>query len=386
MTMAENNIPSMASLTAPLLGINEELRAMQEERPIWKVRTYTGDEAWLVMGASEIKRLLVDRRLGRSHPDPANAPKYAPSPVFEQIMAEFERHAEIRALLTPYFSRTSMRAMQPKVEATVAELVETMLAGDPPAELQKMLARPLAMRVLCELVGIPVADQELVGRLLHRMAGLGAGDGDATLGAYLTGIAAQRRAEPREDMISGLVAAGQTDERVATLVAMLLFAGGESVATHIGFGVARLATDDALREALSHDHALIEPVVEEMLRTASHGGGAQPHYANADIEIAGVTIRAGDLVLPDFALANFDARAFENPEVVDLTRSPNQHLAFAHGSWHCLGAPLARMELRTVYTILFERAPSIRLAVPLDELNRETDRLFSTMPELSITW
>jgi cytochrome P450 monooxygenase len=386
MTMAEKDIPSMASLTAPLLGINEELRAMQAERPVWKVRTYTGDEAWLVMGASEIKRLLVDKRLGRSHPDPANAPKYAPSPVFEQIMAEFERHTEIRALLTPYFSRTSMRVMQPKVEATVAELVDTMLAGDPPAELQKVLARPLAMRVLCELVGIPVADQELVGRLLHGMAGLGAGAGDATLDAYLAGIAAQRRAEPREDMVSGLVAAGQTDERVATLVAMLLFAGGESVATHIGFGVARLATDDALREALSHDPALVEPVVEEMLRTASHGGGAQPHYANADIEIAGVTIRAGDLVLPDFALANFDARAFEDPEAVDLTRSPNQHLAFAHGIWHCLGAPLARMELRTVYTTLVERAPSLRLAVPLDELNRETDRLFSTMPELSITW
>ncbi|MCZ9341581.1 cytochrome P450, partial [Streptomyces sp. TRM76130] len=118
--MADDNIPSMAFLTAPLLGINEKLRAMQAERPIWKVRTYTGDEAWLVMGASEIKRLLVDRRLGRSHPDPSSAPKYAPSPVFEQIMTEFERHAELRALLTPYFSRASMRAIQPKVEATVA--------------------------------------------------------------------------------------------------------------------------------------------------------------------------------------------------------------------------------------------------------------------------
>ncbi|KFG71231.1 cytochrome P450 [Streptomyces mutabilis] len=386
MTMAEDNIPSMASLTAPLLGINEELRAMQAERPIWKVRTFTGDEAWLVMGAPEIKRLLVDRRLGRSHPDPSSAPKYAPSPVFEQIMTEFERHAELRALLTPYFSRASMRAIQPKVEATVAELVDKMLAGERPAELQKVLARPLAMRVLCELVGIPVADEELVGDLLHRMAGLGAGDGDATLDTYLAGIAARRRVEPRDDMISGLVAAGQTDERVATMVAMLLFAGGESVATHIGFGVARLATDDALREALLQDRTLVEPAVEEMLRTASHGGGAQPHYANADIEIAGVTIRAGDLVLPDFALANFDARAFEAPEAVDITRSPNQHLAFAHGIWHCLGAPLARMELRTVYTTLFGRAPSIRLAVPLDELNREAGRLFATMPELKITW
>ncbi|AXG81911.1 cytochrome P450 [Streptomyces paludis] len=383
MTMAEDDIPQMASLAAPLLGVNEELRAMQAERPIWKVRTYAGDEAWLVMGAPEVKKLLVDRRLGRSHPDPSNAPKYVPSPVFEQIMTEFEHHAELRSLLTPYFSRASMRAIQPKVEGAVAELVDAMLGGERPADVQKVLARPLSMRVLCELVGIPVADQELVGRLLSGMA---AGDAEATLDTYLAEIAARRRAAPEKDMISGLVAAGQTDERIATLIVMLLFAGHESVATHIGFGVARLATDDALREALIKDPELIEPIVEETLRTASHGGGAQPHYANADIEIAGVTIRAGDLVLPDFALANFDARVFENPEAVDITREPNSHLAFAHGIWHCLGAPLARMELRSVYATLFERAPTLRLSVSLDTLNSEAEQLFSAMPELKVTW
>jgi cytochrome P450 monooxygenase len=386
MTTAEDNVPLMASLGAPLLGVNEELRAMQAERPIWKVRTFTGDEAWLVVGAVELKQLLVDRRLGRSHPDPKNAPKYAPSPVFEQIMTEFERHAELRALLTPYFSRAAMRAIQPKVEAAVSELVDAMIAGPRPVVLQDVLARPLSMRVLCELVGVPVEDMALLGQLLHRMAGLGEGDGDGTLDEYLAGIAAERRVEPRDDMISGMVTAGQPDERIAMLVAMLLFAGHESVATHIGFGVARLATDDALRTALISDPALVVPAVEEMLRTASHGGGAQPHYANADIDIAGVTIRAGDLVLPDFALANFDPRAFENPEVVDITREPNQHVAFAHGIWHCLGAPLARMELQTVYRTLLDRAPTIRLEVPLDQLNATSDRLFSTMPELLVSW
>ena len=386
MTTAEDNVPLMASLGAPLLGVNEELRAMQAERPIWKVRTYAGDEAWLVVGAPELKQLLVDRRLGRSHPDPKNAPKYAPSPVFEQIMVEFERHAELRSLLTPYFSRAAMRTIQPKVEQAVTELVETMIAGPQPVDVQNALSRPLAMRVLCELVGVPVEDMALVGQLLYEMAGFGEGSGDLTLDHYLADIASQRRIEPREDMISGLVAAGQSDERVARLVTMLLFAGHESVAIHIGFGVARLATDSTLREAIVADPALVVPAVEEMLRTALHGGGAQPHYAAEDIEIGGVVIRAGDLVLPDFALANFDERVFEDPEVVDIKREPNQHLAFAHGIWHCLGAPLARMELQTVYRMLLERAPGLRLAVALEELNAEEDRLFATMPELMIGW
>jgi cytochrome P450 monooxygenase len=387
MTTAEEELPQMVSMAAPLLGINEQVRAMQAERPIWKVRTPAGDEAWLVMGAVELKKLLVDRRLGRSHPSPETAPKYVPSPVFEQVMVEFRQHAELRSLLAPHFSRASMRAIQPRVEGAVEELVDAMLAGDPPAELQNVLARPLSMRVLCELAGVPLEDMALVSRLLYQMAALGEGGGDATLNDYLAEIASRRRAEPREDMISGLIAAGQSDQRVATMISMLLFAGQDSVATHIGFGVARLATDHGLRETLIKDPDLIPAAVEEMLRIASHGGGGQPHYANADIEIAGITIKEGDLVLPDFALANFDERLFPDPEVLDITRDPNPHLAFAHGIWHCLGAPLARMELQNVYRTLLERVPTIRLAVPLDELNSEGDqRFFATMPELKVAW
>ncbi|WP_146241215.1 cytochrome P450 [Actinokineospora spheciospongiae] len=391
MTSAEE-LPRMTEMFSPLFGRNDYLRELQAGRPIWKVRTPAGDEAWLVVQHAEIRALLVDRKLVRSHPDPDNAAQYVQSPIFDMVRSEPIDHASFRAALTPFFSRSSMRRMEPVVVSIVDELVEAMAARTPPVELQQQFSVPMGMRVLCAFVGVPDEDWAALHGMLYEMATIDA-EGDhaarytTKVGQYLRELLVRKRAEPGEDVLSGLIGAGLSDDEVARLGTMLIFAGGDSVSNSVGYGLGRLAANPHLRDALIEDTDLVPAAVEELLRTATYGGGAHPHYAAEDIEIAGVTIRAGDLVLPDFALANFDERAFDNPDEIDFTRESNPHLAFAHGVWHCLGAPLARMELAIAVRALLARFPTLRLPDVAERAGgKDQARLSSTMDRLVITW
>jgi cytochrome P450 monooxygenase len=394
---AADELPALESLRRPPLGDNPCLRGMLAEKPIWRVRTATGDEAWLVLGHKEIRDLLRDPRLGRTHPNPAQAPRLADNPIFEMIASGAaggdprEVHAGMRALLVPYFSRKRMAALQPRVESIVDSAIDDMLAKTPPVDLWAEFTLPVPLRVLGELVGVPEDERDYMAELLDRMHETGAGsspeDKMEILG-YLTKLAAHKREHPGEDLIT-VIADGLDDWIVASVVCLLLFAGYEGVSTHIANGITRILTRPDLRSAVAEDPAVMESAVEEMLRTANVGGGWQPHYALEDIEIEGITIRAGELVLPDFAMGNHDPRQFDDPITVDFHRSPNQHLTFAHGPWHCIGAPLVRLELNVIFSRLLSRIPTLRLATELDDLLTPEiikHRLSGTIDRLPVAW
>ncbi|MET8999852.1 cytochrome P450 [Amycolatopsis sp. Hca4] len=398
MTTSEE-LPTLASLRSPVLGDNPYLRKLQAERPIWRVRTDTGDEGWLVVGYPEIKELMLDKRIGRTHPKPAEAAQLADNPIFSMIAGvaagrdEHELHAAFRALLIPHFSHKKMQSLKPRVEGIVRGMVDELAALTPPVDLQTAFSLPVSLKVLCELMGVPQDERDRLGELLDHVHGIGehANAGQAEFIGYLMGLAARKREDPGDDVISGICQAGLKDSDVTNIVCMLLFAGHESVATHIGNGVARLLTRPDLLAEVRSDPSAMAGAVEELLRTANFGGGAQPHYAHEDIEISGVTIRAGDLVLPDFAIANFDERSFADPERIDFGRKPNQHLTFAHGAWHCVGAPLARLELNAVFTALLAKFPDLTLTTTLEKLNRVdgedgTDRLAASISALPVAW
>ncbi|WP_033289309.1 cytochrome P450 [Amycolatopsis jejuensis] len=391
--MPAEDRPSLAALSTPVLRPAPDWRRLQESRAVVPVRTYAGDDAWLVTRYAEIKDLLADPRLGRAHPDPENAPRFIDSPMFDPAAGrsgyadEMADHRRLRTVLAPHFSRKRMAALEPRVAAFADEAAGTLASWGPPADLQSVFANPLSIAVLCELIGIPAGERGELGSRLAAASELGSGtDGQGSLAALLGRLVVQRRREPSDDLISGACAAGLADEEVAEVVAGVIFAGHGSVVSHLGFGVARLCTDDELRAAVTADPGLIPDAVEELLRTASAGGGAMPHYAREDIEVGGVRIEEGDLVLLDFALANFDPRAFEEPDRVDVTRTPNPHLAFAHGIWHCVGAPLARMELRLAFSALLRRFPDLRLALPVAELSTPDDQLAGGLTALLVTW
>lgn len=156
-------------------------------------------------------------------------------------------------------------------------------------------------------------------------------------------------------------------------------------------GVLLFLTNPGEREVLESDPTLIPRAVEEMLRLPSPAPrhdrlGGLPRYANADLAIGGITIRAGDLVLLALQSANLDDHVFPTPEAFDVTRAENPHLTFGHGPHYCIGAPLARIELQTLFGTLFQRFPTLRLAVPVEELRSRSHLLTGGLAELPVTW
>jgi cytochrome P450 monooxygenase len=365
-----------------LLGLKDEGPRAWEETivaqaagrgPVIKVLTPAGDEAWLVTRHAEIRKLLLDRRLGRSHPDPANAPLLFKNPMLEWRMSsgyatELEDHTRMRTLLKPYFSGRSMDALRPRLVPIVDKAVAQFAALQPPVDIHTQFAEKLTARVLGELIGVPAQDQAGLPVFAHELAGLDdvqhAAMEQRTFYGYMLELAAAKRAAPADDVLSGLLQNGCREDYAAAIGLTLFFAGFGSTSSHLTLGVAQIGSDPVLRDRLIADPGLMKTAVEELLRTAKDTGPIFPHYARDDIEIGDVTIRAGDLVLLNYGLGNFDQRAFAAPAEVDITRSPNPHLTFAHGMWYCAGAPLAQMFLAMTLNALLATLPALRPAEP----------------------
>jgi pentalenolactone synthase len=197
---------------------------------------------------------------------------------------------------------------------------------------------------------------------------------------------ARKRAQPGDDVISRLCATEETgDDEIAMLSMFLLFAGHETTVTAIGTG-ALLLTEPDQRQALGREPALVTAGVEEILRAGGQGGGAIPRYARAGLRIADITIRPGDLVLLDNGAANHDRTAFIDPERFDISRPAVPHLSFGHGARYCIGAPLARIELQSVFSQLVPRFLGMRLAEPAAQLTFSRDTLAGGLARLPVTW
>lgn len=371
------------------------LRELQAVGPVHRVRTAVGDEAWLVTGYEQVRGLLDDDRLGRSHPDPGNAARSGESALFGGPIGDFATehtdHARMRSLMQPHFSPKRMRALRPRVEALTARLLDELGEHGSPADLNEALALPLPIAVICELLGVPYED-----RARFRAWTQAAGDvrdrsrsekGLGDLFDYGRELVARKRLEPGDDVISRLSATeGVSEFEAAAMGMFLLFAGHETTVVAIGTGAARLLSDPDRWQALVADPTRVGPAVEEILRTNGTGGGGIPRYSRVDLEIAGVPVRAGELVLLDIGAANHDGATFPDPDRFDVGRDAARHVAFGHGARFCIGAPLARIELQTVLAQLVARFPGMRLAVDVERLAVRTDVLTGGLLALPVTW
>jgi cytochrome P450 len=249
----------------------------------------------------------------------------------------------------------------------------------------------LPLLVLCELLGVPYEDSERLrawttdGANTHDRAR--SQRGLSQLSSYSQQLVAHKRREPGDDVISRLCATeGLSDDEVARLSTGLLWAGYESTVPRIGFGALLLLAHREQWHVLVQNPALASKAVEETLRAARSGTAVIPRYARTDIEIDGVTIEAGDLVLLGVGAANHDPSVFADPDRFDITRRPAAHLTFGHGGRFCMGAPLARIELIAVFSQLASRFPAMRLAVDVEELKLRNDALFGGLVELPVRW
>jgi cytochrome P450 len=376
------------------LDVAPLLRQLQHDGVVHRVRTAVGDLAWLVTGYEEVRRLLADERLGRSHPDPAKAARQGESVLSGGPMGNYDTeqadNARLRSLLQPHFSPRRMRALRPRVEELTTGLLHDLAGHGPPADLHQMLALPLPIQVICELLGVPYADREqfrawseAVGDVRDRAR---SEQGMVELFGYGQQLVARKRERPGDDFISRLCAHDLGDDEIAMLSMGLLFAGHETTVAAIGMGALCLLANPGQQEALMNDPGRITTAVEEILRAPGRGGGGIPRYARTDVEIGEVTVRAGELVLLDIRAANHDPAVFPGPERFDVTRQGPAHLSFGHGGHYCLGAPLARIELQAVFSQLLARFPKMRLAVPVEQLRVRSGALIGGLTKLPVEW
>ncbi|WNV82999.1 cytochrome P450 [Umezawaea sp. Da 62-37] len=399
------DLPQLPFDRPEVLGIGPDFARLRGHRPVTRVLTPAGDPAWLVTGYAEARQLFSDDRLGRSHPHPEQAARISASGFMGGPTGNFSTeqadHARLRRLLAPAFSAKRMRRLEADVQALADGLIDDMIAAGAdgtPVDLQEHLSAPLPIFVICTLLGVPYADRAHFRGLSERAATL---TGDDPLAAlielmnYTADLAEAKRRVPGEDVISDLVAAQAEDatfdnHQLAQLVAGLLFAGHETTLHRISVGVLLLLENAAARHAVAADPASASRVVDEVLRLAAPGDFGLARYARADITVGegpdAVTIAAGDAVILATLAANRDPDAFVDAEMFDATRSPNPHLTFGHGSHFCIGASLARTELRIALGTLFTRLPDLRLAVGPDRLRLHTDRLTGGLHDLWVTW
>jgi len=390
MSVAQLPFEQAHPLQAPTM-----LRVLRQHGPVHRVRTATGDPAWLVTGYTEVRALLDDARLGRSHPDPDRAARTGESALFGGPLGDYDTeaadHARMRSLLQPHFTPRRIRALRPRVEALAGELLDDLARHGPPADLVQALAIPLPVLVICELLGVPYADRDRFRAWTRDAADVRdrarSERGLAGLFGYGQQLVARKRAEPGDDVVSRLCAtAGTDDDEIALLSMFLLFAGRETTVTAISTGALLLLDEPAQWQALAREPALVPAAVEEILRGGGQGGGGIPRYARTGLRIAGAQIKAGDLVLLDNGAANHDPSAFADPERFDATRPAVAHLSFGHGARYCIGAPLARIELQVVFSRLVPHFPAMRLAEPVEQLTFNRDTLTGGLARLPVTW
>lgn len=383
-----------------------EKAAKQTTGPVRRVRTPAGDPAWQVDGYREIKELLTDSRLGRSHPQPEQAARYSASGFIGQPSGsdpETERaeHLRFRRVLSRSFSARRMQALRPRVTELASGLLDELGKQDPPVDFHERVSFPLPVLVICELLGVPYEDRKELRIYSDQMADMTdqatSRAGMQGLFTYMTALTKRKRINPGTDVISDLILAQETEafpeEEIASAAAGLLFAGHITTVNVIDRGVLLLCADTGQRAALAADPGLVDHAVEEILRMPlSLPNTSRPvpvgvtRYAHADIDIGGVTIEAGELVLLNARAANCDREVFTDPERFDIARTDNPHLTFGHGAHYCPGAPLARIELQTLFTMLPARFPTLRPAVPVEELRTKTNLIFGGLTELPVTW
>ena len=307
-------------------------------------------------------------------------------------------HTRWRRMLTNSFTRKRMALLRPEIQQITDELIDNMLAGPNPTELNEALSLPLPSLMICALLGVPYEDHDF----FQAHAGVVNSttktpeQGAATVKAlheYIAGLIEKKMAHPREDVLTDLgekiregVLAWDEAQRLGL---MLLVAGHDTSANMITLGTALLLRNPeqlaGLREN-SGDERFVTNAVEELLRYLTLPHLLARRAVVEDFEIEGVTIRKGEGVISSLPAANWDPAAFPAPGALDLTRNASHHLAFGWGPHQCVGQQLARIELQVVFGTLFRKVPTLRLAADFESLRFKHDSQAYGIYELPVAW
>lgn len=387
--------PQRQTQVIPVVDItNRRLRAdpfpfyaqLRAEQPVYRAKLGRQD-AWLLTRYTDVMALLKDERFVKNKANIQGAPRkgepWAPGFIkplqYNMLDVDDPAHARLRALVHKAFTPGRIEQLQGRIQAISHQLLDGIQPSGT-VDLVSTFALPLPLTVISELLGIPVAERRQFHRWTKKFLQppstlnmLLALPSLAALMRYFRQLFAQRRVDPRDDLITALVQAEEAGDRLnedelLAMVTILIIAGHETTVNLIASGILALLQHPDQLALLRADPTLIRPAVEELLRFTAPVAEATERYAREDVNWHGITIPRGALTLGVLASANRDETIFERPDELDITRQPNRHLAFGYGIHACVGMPLARLEGQIAINSLLQRLPNLQLATAAERL------------------
>ncbi|PXX66723.1 cytochrome P450 [Nocardia tenerifensis] len=379
-----------------------EITALREARPVSPMIFPDGHEGWLVTGYDAVRQLMADTRfssrqdIGVVHvpyETPGMPAPTEPSPPLPGLFVAMDPpdHTRLRRKLIGAFTVKRMKQLEDHIIELTERQLDEMARLPQPVDLVQAFALPVPSLVICELLGVPYEDranfqansaQFLVKdqTLEEKMAAFG------SMNAYLAELVTHKRTSPGADLLSDLARDDDLSiEELTGIAFLLLLAGHETTANMLALGTFALLEHPEQLAELHADPELVPDAVEELMRYLSVADIFY-RYATEDIELGGETIPEGSTVVVSLLAANRDPHRFADPDTLDLHRKARGHLSFGHGIHQCLGQQLARIEMRAGFAGLLRRFPTLRLAVPAEEVQLRTDMNIYGVHELPVTW
>jgi cytochrome P450 len=394
-------IPAQAKVPLQRAGMDPvpRLAQLRATDPVHRLKLPFDFRVHLVTGHEQVRAVLADRDSYSNdirHLLPGTGPAAADE-VGGLGFTDAPVHTRLRKIVTPEFTMRRLARLEPMIEGIVAQQLDQLAAAGAPADLAKLVSFPIPFQTICALLGLDLDDRDAFTRLgVQRFDATGGAAG--AFGAvseqreFLFDAVARQRKEPGPGLIGQIVRdEGDmiSDHDLAGLADGVFTGGYETTAGMISLSTMVLLRDPAhaalVRDGSRND---VDRVVEELLRYLSVVQVAFPRFAKQDMEIDGHPLKAGDVVIASLSGANRDpATAGAAPDTFDPTRTPSSgHLAFGHGIHRCIGAELARMELRIVLPALLRRFPDLALAVPPEQLAFRQLSFVYGLDELPVTF
>ncbi|MFJ8019440.1 cytochrome P450 [Streptomyces sp. NPDC096311] len=367
-----------------------------------------GKNSWLIAKYDDVREALQSTSLSAdmSHPDyPLNPGMRASLAASGPGAGSFLKmdppeHDVMRRMVTRDFTVKRVEALRPKIQELVDGLIDDMLAGPQPADLFQALATPMPNTVICWLLGVPQSDHDFFQERSTYFFRRDVPDdvrltASKELNEYVYNLIDQRiddpDTDPEADIISRLVVEQLRDGKISRrevqgIAFLMLVAGHETTGNMAALGTLALLQHPEQYKALGEDPSLAPGAVEELMRFLTINNEPNWRVAKEDTVIGGQLIKAGEGVVPLTFSANRDEGHYTAPNTFDIRRPDRDHLGFGYGIHQCLGQPLARVELQVFYATLARRVPTLKLAVPLEEVPFKTNAEIYGVHSLPVTW
>lgn len=351
------------------------LRQLTDSGPAHRCEPAGAPAQWLVTGYQAARAVLTDPRVSKRSERAGLEPGWLMSGVRDEVGIDYmltvdpPEHTRLRKVVARAFAPQRIENLRQSTKEIAERLADEVAAQETP-DLIGGFATLIPIAVICELLGVPLADRDRFRwaseQIVSPVAGQDRAEAYGWMSGYLAELIGRKRADPQEDLLSTL-AVDDSEDRLddAELVGMaflLLIAGYETTANLIGNALLRLTRDPDLFQTLRADPGLMPAAVEKFLRLDGPVQTGTERFASEDMQVGDVPVQRGDMLLVALSAANRDPARYEAPDSFQLGRAAG-HLAFGHGVHHCLGALLARMEAEVALTALLERVESLTLAV-----------------------